>query len=55
MAAVGYQIFLTRGKINEFNLQMISSEWVLLNRKTKFQVKLQERNAKKNLRMSITH
>jgi hypothetical protein len=55
MAAVGYQIFLTRGKINEFNLQMISSEWVLLNRKTKFQVKLQERNVKKNLRMSITH
>jgi hypothetical protein len=24
MAAVGYQIFLTGGKINEFNLQMIS-------------------------------
>ena len=55
MAAVGYQIFLTRGKINEFNLQMISPEWRLLNRKTEFHVKLKERNTKTDLRMSITH
>jgi hypothetical protein len=47
MAAVGYQIFLTGGKINEFNLQMIS-RLEIVKQEIKIPCQIARRDGKKN-------